>query len=200
MISVLIFGGNSDIAISVADLLDPKTFKVTRIGRTDFDLAQTDISTDLDIILKQYKPDIIINCAGVLGDVDTKFDQIFNTNVRCNWEIIHYYLKNRPDKPLKFIMLGSSVYKQGRRNMILYAASKAALYNMWQGASEFCEDKNIVLGLINPVRVNTKMVKHLTHSNPAACLEAVDVSKEVVKLINTMEQSVSIDLDYKDIK
>lgn len=196
---VVIFGGNSDIAQSISVLIDLDKFSVLRLSRNDFDLANN-VKEKLPSILSVYDPDIIINCAGVLGDLDTDFDTLFDINVKCNWEIIYYYLKNPTNKKIKFIMLGSSVYKQGRRNMILYAASKAALYNMWQGASEFCEDKNIILGLVNPVRVNTKMVKHLTHANPNACLEADDVATEIINMIYNMEKSTSVDLNYKDTK
>ena len=92
-------------------------------------------------------------------------------------------------------MLGSSVYKQGRRNFILYAASKAALFNMWQGASEYVSE-NLKLGLINPVHVLTKMVAHKPHKNPEICLEPIDVAVEIKNLCS-MAESRYIDIDYK---
>jgi short-subunit dehydrogenase len=77
----------------------------------------------------------------------------------------------------------------------LYSASKAALFNIWQGASEFVSD-NLKLALINPVHVHTKMVAHKPHPNPDICLEPIDVAREIVNLCD-MTQSRYIDMDYK---
>jgi short-subunit dehydrogenase len=109
--------------------------------------------------------------------------------------VINYYLRNIPTRQINVVMLGSSTYKQGRKNFILYAASKSALYSVWQGASESASD-NLKLGLINPVYVHTKMVASRPHANPDICLTPNDVAQEIVKLCHST-QSQCIDMDYK---
>jgi hypothetical protein len=66
---------------------------------------------------------------------------------------------------------------------------------MWQGASEAVDD-TIKIGIIHPVRVNTKMVEHIAHPSPHLCLEAEDVAREIVKMTN-MTEHTHLDMDYK---
>jgi len=192
--TALILGSNSDIARSAMELL-AKDYFIVGIDRTVVDLAKFNADARLQEELASINPDVIINCAGIFGDNTLDYDLIFDVNLKSNWSVIKYYIDNPPHKEVRFIMLGSSVYKQGRRNFILYAASKAALFNMWQGASEFV-DANFKLGLINPVHVNTKLVAHRPHKTPEICLEPIDVAIEIKNLCS-MQASRYIDIDYK---
>ena len=195
MKTALIIGANSDIAKSAIELLQDE-YRIIAVGRTVIDLADPTSAMRISMALAMAEPDVVVNCAGVFKDnADADYDTTFDVNLKSNWSVIDHYIKNPPEKPVKFIMLGSSVYKQGRRNFILYAASKAALFNMWQGASEAVSD-NVKLGLINPVHVHTKMVAHKPHKNPEICLEPVDVAREIKNLC-AMTESRYIDIDYK---
>jgi NAD(P)-dependent dehydrogenase (short-subunit alcohol dehydrogenase family) len=194
MLTILIMGANSDIAKQTLVLLAPH-HNVIALNRAGLDLSSADAGEKIHKLLADHVPDVIINCAGKFGDNTVDYDSIFDVNVRSNWLVIQYYIQNPPSKPTRLIMLGSSVYKQGRRNCILYAASKAALHSIWQGASEFCSE-NFILGLINPVRVRTKMVSHLPC--PAGTLEAPDVAEQIVQMCYNMNVSQSIDMDYKE--
>ena len=191
----LIIGANSDIACSAIDLLKDE-YHIVAVDRKVIDLADSTAELRINMALTMSNPDVVVNCAGVFKDnADADYDTTFDVNLKSNWSVIDHYIKNPPAKPVKVIMLGSSVYKQGRRNFILYAASKAALFNMWQGASEAVSE-NVKLGLINPVHVLTKMVAHKPHPNPEICLEPIDVAQEIKNLCS-MTESRYIDIDYK---
>ena len=194
MKTAVIIGANSDIAKSAIQLLQEQ-YHIVAIGRDTLDLDDPTSDMRIGIVLTMADADVIVNCAGVFGDNTLDYDTVFNVNLKSNWSVINYYIKNPPIKTVRFVMLGSSAYKQGRKNFILYSASKAALFNIWQGASEFVSD-NFKLGLINPVHVHTKMVAHKPHPNPDICLEPIDVAREIVNLCD-MTQSRCIDMDYK---
>lgn len=193
--TAVIIGANSDIAKSVIPLLQAQ-YHIVAVGRETIDLTDPTSDMRIGMVLTMGEPDVIVNCAGVFdGDNTLDYDTVFNVNLKSNWSVINYYIKNPPTKFVRFVMIGSSAYKQGRKNFILYSASKAALFNVWQGASEFVSD-NLKLGLINPVHVHTKMVAHKPHSDPDICLEPIDVAREIVNLCD-MTQSRYIDMDYK---
>ena len=192
MKTAVIIGSNSDIAKSAAEYLIDQ-YHVIAIPRQVIDLADATSDVRLNMALTLAQADVVVNCAGVWGDNTIDYDLVFDVNVRSNWTVIQHYINNPPEKTVRFIMLGSSSYKQGRKNFILYAASKAALYNMWQGASEFCPP-TLKLGLINPVRVNTKMVAGQPYKE--GTLEAVDIAQKILELCD-MTESVSVDMDYK---
>ena len=195
MKTAVIIGSNSDIAKSAIELLQNE-YRIIPLDRTRVDLADESAETKIHEWLKEVNPDLVVNCAGVFGDNNTlKYNTTFDVNVKSNWSVVDYYIKNPPEKLVRFVMLGSSCYNQGRRNFILYAASKAALFNMWQGASEFVSE-NVKLGLINPVHVHTKMVAHRPHPNPDICLNPIDVAQEI-KNLSEMTESRYIDIDYK---
>ena len=195
MKTALFLGANSDIAKSAIKLLQDE-YHIVAVDRRVIDLTDVTAELRINMALTMSNPDVVVNCAGVFKDnPDADYDTTFDVNLKSNWTVIDHYINNPPEKPVKFIMLGSSVYKQGRRNFILYAASKAALFNMWQGASEYVSD-NLKLGLINPVHVLTKMVAHKPHKNPEICLEPIDVAVEIKNLCS-MTESRYIDIDYK---
>lgn len=196
MKTALIIGSNSDIAKSAIELLQDE-YHIIAVDRKVINLADPTSELRIDMALTMANPDVVVNCAGVFKEnADADYDTTFDVNLKSNWSVIKHYIDNPPQKSVKFVMLGSSVYKQGRRNFILYAASKAALFNMWQGASEFVSE-NVKLGLINPVHVHTKMVAHKPHPNPEICLEPVDVAREIVNLCS-MTESRYIDMNYKE--
>jgi len=193
--TALIIGSNSDIAQAAMELLKDE-YHIVAVNRKVIDLADPTSELRINMALTMATPDVVVNCAGVFMDnADADYDTTFDVNLKSNWSVIKHYMDNPPDKLVRFIMLGSSVYKQGRRNFILYAASKAALFNMWQGASE-AVNENVKLGLINPVHVHTKMVAHKPHPNPEICLDPIDVAVEIKNLCS-MTESRYIDIDYK---
>lgn len=196
MKTALVIGSNSDIAQAAIGLIQSQ-YNIVPVDRKTVDLSAQDATELIRGLLAQHNPDVIIHCGGVFHDnnLTSDFDTTFDVNVKSHWAVIRYYIDHPPEKPVNFVMIGSSTYKQGRRNFILYAASRSAQFSMWQGASEYCSP-NFRLGLINPVRVNTKHVAHIKHPNPEICLEAIDVAREIERLCYA-ETSQCIDMDYK---
>jgi NAD(P)-dependent dehydrogenase (short-subunit alcohol dehydrogenase family) len=196
MKTALVIGSNSDIAQAAIGLMESE-YSIVRVDRNMVDLASAQATAKIRNLLDQYQPDVVIHCGGVFHDnnLTSDFDITFDVNVKSHWSVIRYYIDNPPDKRVNYVMIGSSTYKQGRRNFILYAASRSAQFSMWQGSMEYCSP-NFVIGLINPVRVNTKHVAHIQHPNPEICLEAIDVAQEIAKLC-TADTSQCVDMDYK---
>lgn len=190
----LIIGGNSDIAQETIRLLG-KEWNVATVTRNFGDLADLHTRAKLSGLLYTMQPDVIIHCAGVFGGNDLEFTPTFRINTESAWWPIRYYLDHPPLKLVRIILIGSSCYEHGRRNYILYAASKAALHSIWQGSSEAVAD-TVKIGIIHPVRVNTKMVADHPHHSPHLCLTAEDVAREIINM-TTMTEHQHLDMGYK---
>lgn len=195
MKKALVIGSNSDIAQCAIGILR-NDFEIIEFNRKHGDLSFAETRSKIYNILDSDKPSLVIHSAGVFGGNDLEFLPTFRINVESAWWVIKYYLDHPPMFETKIILLGSSCYSQGRKNYILYAASKAALHSIWQGAKEEISD-TVKIGILHPVRVNTKMVSHLKHPNPELCLEAEDVASEIVKLSSMLDHT-HIDIGYKE--
>lgn len=191
---VLIFGSTGGIGSQIKNILCLKKYEIICPTKNEIDFNSIDSIILIENIIKKYNPDIIINCSGILGDNDTDYDSIFNINLKSNWNILNYYKKNPTDKIVKIIMIGSSAYKSGRRDYILYAASKAALFNMFEGASEYFESKKIILGLINPSKVDTKMISHLINNKSTNITNPIDVANYIIDFFENMIKSNYINI------
>ena len=162
MQKILIFGSNGGLGSSLVKQLKIDGFEVIEITSKLIDFSHKNSSNKIHNYIDNYKPDIIINSAGILGNNYTEFSKIFNINLKSNWAIANYFIHNKSyNKTVKIIFIGSSSYKQGKKDYILYAASKAALFNLFEGLTKYFENSNIYFGLVNPTRIKTKMVAHL---------------------------------------
>jgi short-subunit dehydrogenase len=193
---VLIFGASGGIGNATCEAFRKAGYLVTPIAGKQINFVYIASHSDVDDVLEQVEPDIIVNCVGHFDKTNKETHcNTFDVNVGSNWSIIRHYInKGGSTKPVKIIMVGSSAYKSGRKDYILYAASKAALYNVWQGACEYFKDSNITLGLINPVRTRTKMIDMTTS---AICLEPKDVAQEIVSMASTKTNQL-VDMKYPE--
>ena len=193
---VVIFGASGGIGSATYKVFKNAGYLVTPIAGRQINFVYMASHSDVDDILEQVEPDIIINCVGHFDKTNKETHcNTFDVNVGSNWSIIRHYInKQVSDKPIKIIMVGSSAYKSGRKDYILYAASKAALYNVWQGACEYFKDINITLGLINPVRTRTKMIDIKTS---AICLEPEDVAQEILSMASNKSNQL-VDMNYPE--
>ena len=193
---VVIFGASGGIGSATYEVFKNAGYLVTPIAGRQIIFVYMASHSDVDDILEQVEPDIIINCVGHFDKTNKETHcNTFDVNVGSNWSIIRHYInKQVSDKPIKIIMVGSSAYKSGRKDYILYAASKAALYNVWQGACEYFKDSNITLGLINPVRTRTKMIDIKTS---AICLEPEDVAQEILSMASNKSNQL-VDMNYPE--
>ena len=195
METVVLFGASGGVGSEVLKLLKEESYNVITVGRDQIDLSTKEAHEQIKSILIEYKPNLVINCAGIFGDNTVDFDTVFNVNVKANWSILEYYRDNKPTSKVKFITVGSSSYSSGRRDYILYAATKAALFNMYEGASEYFADSNLIIGVVNPARIRTKMIAHLLKPD-AICLEPTDVANKVIEFIGSLEKSNYISIKY----
>ena len=83
-----------------------------------------------------------------------------------------------------FIFIGSSAYKSGRKNYILYASSKAALNNLYQGAKEYLNNKSVKLKLINFGKIYTPMIKKIVRQNTANVISPTVAALRICKIFD----------------
>lgn len=160
--TVLLFGSNGGIGSCLKDELENDN-RVISVSSDDINFNYSNSCELIKDLINRCDPDIIINCSGVLGDNDSDFNYIFNINIRSNWCILKTFFNLKRTKKTKIIFIGSSSYKHGKKDYMLYSASKAALFNMYEGARDYFENSNIIIGLINPSRVDTKMIRHFSN-------------------------------------
>jgi short-subunit dehydrogenase len=195
MSTTLLLGASGGLGSEILKLLEAKAYKVIAPRSSNLNLANPTANIEIEKLLKIYKPNIIINCAGLFGGNDIHYDSIFNVNVKTNWSILKYYKEHPPTNRVKFITIVSSSYTSGRRDYILYAATKAALFNMCEGAFEYFENSNLVIGLVNPGRMRTKMIAHLI-TPETICLEPADVANKILEFLDSLEKNSYINIKY----
>jgi len=182
-LKALVFGARGGIGKELCRLLTEQGHEVIAIHNKN-------LKWTIPKLLSTHKPDWVFNCVGKLGNNASWFEEVFVPNVRTNWEMVRYYLNHKDDK-VQIVWVGSSAYSSGRKDYILYSSSKAALHNMWQGASENFENTNINIGLIHPTRVDTPMVAHFPKKE---CLSAETVALAMINLTNNMKSSTLLEI------
>jgi short-subunit dehydrogenase len=192
----VIFGSGGGIGSATCKAFRNAGYLVTPVSSGNINFVYIQSHMQVEDLLAQTDPDVVVNCVGHFDKSNFEtHSNTFDINVGSNWSIIRYYInKEGGDKPVKIIMVGSSAYKSGRKDYILYAASKAALYNIWQGACEYFKGNNITVGLINPVKTRTAMIDIKTS---AVCLEPEDVAQEILSMASVNSNQL-IDMKYPE--
>ncbi len=191
---VLLLGSSGGVGSALFEKLLKNDFDIICANRDQLDLSLQNAANNIAQTLTLHQPDVVINCCGVFGDNEIDFDTVFNINVKANWSILEYYKTNLPSKVVKFITIGSSSYDSGRKDYILYAATKAALFSIYQGASEYFADKNLIIGLINPSKMRTPMIEHLLNQD-SVCLDPKDVAQQIVNFLVDLQKSSYININ-----
>jgi len=190
----VIFGARGGIGSAVREVFLAAGYRVVPVNSSSVDFNSPESYQQVATILT-VNPDIVVNCVGHFDNANTEIhNKTFDINVGSNWAILKHYINCPSKKPVKVIMVGSSAYKSGRKSYILYSASKAALYNVWQGACDYFSNTDITVGLINPVRTRTPMIDMTT---PAFCLEPVDVALEILSMASTNCNQL-VDMKYPE--
>lgn len=201
--TVAIFGASGGIGAAVRHLFDPAEYRIVDVDRAIIDLKQPTADQEIHKFLTALDPDIVINCAGVFvsGHL-ADHQETMSVNVGSNWSIMRHYLyTGNQKKPVNIVMVGSSSYTGGRKQYPLYSASKAALYNLWQGVRENLADTNIRVHLVNPVRTLTRMATGGQAADPALdYLLPEQVAQEIFKLATDSVASTCVDITFKDVK
>ena len=193
---VMIIGANSDIGSAIIDILNANNKKTLNISRSDVDFNNFDSCSKINAAIHDYDPDVIINCVGVLGDNSFNYQGIFDINFKPNWDIVQYFINNMPKKKVKFIMIGSSSYAEGRKNYMLYTASKAAIYSLFLSASSMFNETNLSIGLVNLPRVKTKMISNLITISDNY-LTAQDAANIIIDFTNSLKNNSCSNIGVK---
>ena len=169
---VLIFGSNSTLAKKIK-LFFKNDYIITEITKKKINFSKKNSPNQIKKILLIVNPDIIINFAGVLGSKADSYREVYDVNFLPNLEIIKFYIKKKIKKKVKIILIGSSSYKKGKANYMLYTSSKAALHNLYQAAKEKFENTNIIIDIFHPPRFQSKLIKSLKKKGNFNNLEVI---------------------------
>ena len=191
MKTAVIFGSSGGIGLATVEAFLRAGYTVIPFDRKKLDLAVN--SEGIGNILDTVNPDVVVNCAGIFAD-NTADNAMLQVNLNSNWCIIKYYIQ-RADQQVKIILVGSSAYSGGRKNYMLYSATKAALHNLWEGAQDFFANTEIGIDIVHPVRTRTAMVA--PYQDTLDYLEPETVAQTILAQA-TQPGSSCINLTFKD--
>jgi ribitol-5-phosphate 2-dehydrogenase (NADP+) / D-ribitol-5-phosphate cytidylyltransferase len=154
--NVLILGGYGQIGSAIYEKIK-NSQNVYRTNTTNLKLGYSDDYSKLSDLITEIKPSLIINCIGIFDGNDVDLQKIFNINLRPSWHIIKIVNGLSPRIKIDYCVIGSSSYKQGKKDYYLYSSSKAALVNLIQGASLAVDQETLRLNVINLPPVQSKM-------------------------------------------
>lgn len=195
MKKALLLGARGGIGSAIHAALESQ-YQMIDITHDDLDLGESSAEQYLHEELEHYDPDVIINAAGYLGTNQETHHQTMSVNFGSNWALVRYYQDRCATigKPVKIVMIGSSAYRSGKKEYMLYSASKAAVYNLWESARDLFQDSMVSVDIINPVKTRTAMAPGRPQPG---WLEPQDVAAAVLARLGTYT-SECIDMKYKD--
>lgn len=191
--TAIIFGARGGIGSATRNVFLNAGYSVIPVTSDQIDFTDASSYNKIQDILSSNQPSVIINCAGHFPANNAESTRTLAVNFGSNWNIIRHYIDNPPTSPLRFIMVGSSSYRSGRKDYMVYSASKAALYNLWQGAVEYFRNTNLSVDLINPVRTNTQLIKSITTD---IYLEPNDVAHEIFSVAESSTVNCCVNMKY----
>lgn len=194
--TVAIFGASGGIGQATRQAFLDASYTVIPVSRNLIDFDHPTAEAQIQEFLGYAEPNVVINCVGKFGKNNETAGPTMNVNFNSNWAIIQHYLKN--PQPVRIIMVGSSAYKTGKKDYMVYSASKAALHNLWQGASDAFAETKVRVDLVNPVRTRTKMVE--PYNEDLDYLDPTEVARWILQLDQQNDSSRSIDITFKDVK
>ena len=199
----LIFGHRGGIGSAAKSAFLKAGYRVIPVDRTIIDFDRPDADAQINSLLTNGQPDVIVNATGVFRNGwQQDHVETMNVNVGSNWSILRHYMNpSNQTKSTRIIMIGSSSHSGGRPLYPLYSASKAAVYNLWQSASQMLEDTDIVIDLLNPVRTLTRMSTAGKAIDPNLdYLQPEQVAQQIILLCQEGLPSRCVDMTFEDVK
>lgn len=201
--TALIFGDRGGIGSATRQCFLNQGYRIIPVnsGIIDFDSANSD--KEIHSLLTNAQPNIVVNCAGVfVNGYQADHKETMNVNFGSNWSILRHYMHPENQKnPTRIILVGSSSYTSGRSQYPLYSASKAALFNLWQGVKDALSDTVITVDLVNPVRTLTRMSSKGKQIDPNLdYLTPEQVAKQIYNLVDENQPSRCIDMTFEEAK
>jgi len=178
---VIILGSSGGLGAEVKKSLSTIKYRIYSFSSKNLNFLMKDSQHKINFYLKKIDPDVIINCAGIFRNNLASFKKIFDVNTKPSWEIINYYINNIPKTKKLIILIGSTAYRGGRKEYILYSASKAALHSIYLGAKKNFKSKIINLKILHPKKIKTKMVNHAKN---VKAKKANYYAKKIINIIN----------------
>jgi 2-C-methyl-D-erythritol 4-phosphate cytidylyltransferase len=194
--TVAIFGASGGIGSATRQQFLAAGYTVIPVSRNLIDFAGANAESQIQEFLSLSRPDVVVNCVGKFSTNDELAGPTMSINFNSNWAIVQHYLKN--PQAVRIIMVGSSASKAGKKDYMVYSASKAALLNLWQGAKDAFADTVIEIDLVNPVRTRTKMVAPFNDN--LDYLEPNDVARWIINLDQSNNPGKCVDITFKDAK
>lgn len=185
----LVFGAAGGVGRELCRLLVEQGHTVKKITRNELDSTAQDLEAHTSALIVTGNPDWIFNCVGVLGTNQDSYRAVFDANFGTNWAIVRHYTQHL-DSKVQIVLMGSTTHNQPRKNLMLYAASKSALHNLWQSTEDMFANTDINIGLVHPPRINTAMI----NGRPGASLEPSYVAQVMIDLTNTMKSRTLLEL------
>lgn len=201
--TALIFGDRGGIGSATRQVFLAKGFRIIPVNSAIIDFNKPTADVEICSLLTNASPDVVINCAGVFENGwQQNHTRTMNVNFGSNWSIARHYMNPENQKyATRVIMIGSSSYNSGKKLYPLYSASKAALYNLWQGAKEVLEGTDIIIDLVNPVRTLTKMATAGKSIDSALdYLKPEQVAEQIYQLVEQNQTSRCIDMTFEGAK
>jgi len=194
MKKIVLFGASGDIGKEIQKSFEGNA--VITPSHKEIDFLDNDCHNKVSNLLTKEQPNIVINSVGWFGDnYDTHYD-IMNVNFGSNWAIVRHYMLNPTDKQVKICMIGSICYSEGKDKYIVYAASKMAMYSLWQGASKYFKDTSVNIDLINPQRTKTRMTMKRIDDN-LQYHQPKEVAEVVYDCVMNKKGNNIIDTEFK---
>jgi NAD(P)-dependent dehydrogenase (short-subunit alcohol dehydrogenase family) len=194
--TVAIFGAGGGIGQATRQAFLDAGYSVIPVSRNLIDFDHTNAESQIQEFLGYAEPDVVINCVGRFSKNSEPARSTMNINFNSNWAIVQHYLK--APKAVRIIMVGSSAYKSGRKDYMVYSASKAALHNLWQGARDAFADTDVRVDLVNPVRTRTQMVAPF--DDELDYLAPEEIARWILQLDQWNDPSRCVDITFKEAK
>lgn len=200
----LIFGHRGGIGLATSKAFIAQGYRIIPVDRTTIDFDKANADSQISSVLINGQPDVVVNASGVFRNGwQQDHVETMNVNVGSNWSILRHYMNpSNQTKSARIIMIGSSSHSGGRSLYPLYSASKAAVYNLWQSASQALADTNVAVDLVNPVRTLTRMSTDGGKKIDPALdyLKPEQVAERIMQLVNENLPSRCIEMTYEDVK
>lgn len=199
-------GAQGGIGSEVCRLLESEGARVVPIVRHGSgyitDLADDqEIQTCFEAIYREEGPlDGLINCAGILSKKALaeqsveEIDELVDINLRA---VVLCCKHARLRENGHIVNVASSSYTKGRKEIAVYACTKAAVVNFSQGLAE--ERPDIIVDVVSPQRTDTAMRRaSFPDDDPSTLLKPEEVAREIVTLLKQKRRShAAIDIRKK---
>ncbi len=179
---VLITGGGGDIAQAIKTMLEEEGYQVLTPSRQEMDVTNWE---SIENIMKEYKPDILINNAVYVVPKSVREADLENSkkhidiNIGGTFYCTELGLKYNPN--LQIVNVGSAAAIETHATWSEYCATKAAVVM----ATKCWAEDGLYAVVISPGRTRTKMRKSLyPDEDQSTLLEPIDFAKVIMKAVH----------------